>query len=137
MSKYERAKGRSFKKGPSFIMLRHDMKKSLAWQSLSCPARAVWLEIMGRFNGYNNGSIPLSCREAADFCNIGKGTAARAFAELLDRGFIDIGEYSSFTLKYKRARTWILTHEAHENGKATDAWKNWQPPIPDSQKGRG
>jgi hypothetical protein len=124
MGNYQTSKGRS--KG-QFIMLRHDIIKSPAWRSLSTDARCVWTEIGLRFNGENNGEIPLSCREAAEFCNISKGTAKRAFDELLDRGFIKVGWFSSFTYKFKKSRRWILTHEKNDGKPPTNEWRTWKP----------
>lgn len=128
MGNYAKSKGRSFRKGESFVMLRFDMIKSPAWLSLSCPARALWIEVMGRFKGYNNGEIPLSCREAAKLCGISKATASRAFDELIEKGFIEVGEHSSFTVKYKKARKWFVTHLDSEARPATNVWKKWVDP---------
>ncbi|PCJ95129.1 MAG: hypothetical protein COA45_12435 [Zetaproteobacteria bacterium] len=124
MKKYSKIKGRS--KG-QFIMLRHDIVKSPAWRSLSTNARCVWTEIMLRYNGDNNGEIPLSCREAAELCNISKGSAKRAYDDLLDRGFIKVGWYSSFTYKYKKSRRWIITHERFQDKTPTNEWRKWKP----------
>lgn len=117
---YEKSKGRS--KG-RFVTVRHDMMQSPAWQSLSTNARCVWLEIMRRYNGKNNGSIPLSCREAADLCNISKATAKRAFDELETKGFIKVHLYSTFTNKYKTSRRWIVTHESFDKKPPTNEWR--------------
>lgn len=124
MGKYSKAKGRS---SGQFIMLRHDIMKSPAWRSLSTNARCVWTEIMHRYNSGNNGEIPLSCREAGEFCNISKGSAKRAFDELLDRGFIKVGWYSSFTYKYKKSRRWIVTQERYDDKPPTNEWRKWKP----------
>ena len=59
-----------------------------AYLSLSCPARAVLVEIVRCYDGFNNGRIGLSVRKAAERCRIAPGTAKRAFEELQDRGFI-------------------------------------------------
>ncbi len=121
---YQKAKGRS--KG-NFVMVRHDIMRSAAWRGLSTNARCVWLEIMFRYNGGNNGEIPLGCREAGEFCNISKNTAWKAFRELEDKGFIKIGQYSNFTCKYKRSTRWIVTHEVFEGKAPTNEWRGWKP----------
>ena len=121
---YSKAKGKG--KGHKHVQLWRSMQDSEAWRSLSLSGRCVWLEIMNRFNGHNNGEIPLSCREAAELCNISKGTASKAFNELLEKGFIKVGWYSSFTCKYKKSRRWIITHYPLEKSKApTNEWRNW------------
>lgn len=117
---YQRAKGRS---GPNFIMLRHDMMDSEAWRTLSAHAQALWCHIRRRYNGNNNGEIPLSCREAGQLLNAGKGTARLAFIELLEHGFIRVGEFSNFTLKTKKSRRWIMTHEAYGGKGPSNEWR--------------
>jgi hypothetical protein len=42
------------------------------------------LELIMLYNGYNNGKIGLSIRDAATRCNIGKATAARAGVEAVN-----------------------------------------------------
>jgi DNA-binding transcriptional MocR family regulator len=105
------------------------MQRSEAWRSLNPPARAVWLEIQGRYNDKNNGLIPLSCREASELCNISKDTASRAFKELIDRGFIRLARDASFDSK-RLARLWRLTHKIdNRNGhNPTDEWKQYEKP---------
>lgn len=122
--KYAKAKGRDSKK--TFVMLRHDLMDSPAWHDLSCPARVVWTEIMRRYNGINNGKIPFSCREAALRCGISKGTAKKAFDELISHGFIKIAEFSNFTLKLKKSRRWEVTHEATEKNPPSNEWREWK-----------
>lgn len=122
--KYQKAKGRN---EPNFIQLRHDIYKSEAWKSLSTNAKCVWLEIVFRFNGKNNGEIPLSCREAASVCHIGKGTAKRCFDDLIERGLIKVTEESNFNYKMKRSRRWALTHKPYNNKMASNEWRSWKP----------
>lgn len=108
-----------------FIMLRHDMMDSPAWLALSPTARCVWLEVMRRFNGMNNGSIPLSCRDVSRRLGISKDTAVKAFNALMTAGFIRVGKSSSFDLKTKTSRLWILTHESHNGRSPTADWRRW------------
>ena len=124
MAKYRKGKKRN---SHNFVMLRFDIMKSEAWRSLSPVARCVWTEIMLRFNGNNNGQIPLSCREAATLCNTSNNTAARAFNDLIDRGFIKIAGHSDFRLKTKTARRWTVTHEGLGNEKTgTNEWRKFK-----------
>lgn len=121
---YQKTKGRS---KATFVMLRHDIMKSPAWRSLSPNARTVWTEIALRYNGHNNGEIPLSCREASDLCNISKNTAARAFDELKDLGFIKVGGWAGFQNKYRMATCWFLTHEVQDGKSPSNEWRNYRP----------
>jgi hypothetical protein len=82
---------------------------SPAYLSLSCPARAVLVEVTRLYNGRNNGQIGLSVRRASDRCNIARGTAQRAFAELQERGFIDCMTKGAFSRKALHASEWRMT----------------------------
>lgn len=118
---YAKNKGRD--KGRNFVMLRHDMMDSPAWRSLSPNARCVWMEVMRRYNGSNNGDIALSCREASELCNIGKDTAARAFKELQDAGFIKVDTIAGFRNKHRVSTRWVVTHERCDELPPTNEWK--------------
>jgi hypothetical protein len=82
---------------------------SPAYLSLSCPARAVLIEIARSYDGFNNGRIGLSIRRASGRCKIARGTAARALAELQERGFIDCMTKGGFNRKLPHASEWRLT----------------------------
>lgn len=82
---------------------------SPAYLSLSCPARAVLVEIARAYDGMNNGRIGLSVRRAAERCNIARGTASRAFVELQERGFIVCVTQGAFSRKMPHATEWQLT----------------------------
>lgn len=128
MSKRNNRTGRTKGLVPGkFSAIRHDIVKSPAFRSLPSIPRAIWLELMVRFNGHNNGDIPLSCREVAELLNVSKNTASRGFDLLLDRGLIGIGQDSSFTVKTRLSRRWTLTHEPVGNGLPTNDWRTWEP----------
>jgi hypothetical protein len=82
---------------------------SSAYLSLSCQARAVLVEIARGHDGTNNGKLGLSIRRASERCNIARGTAQRALAELQERGFIDCMTKGAFSLKAPHASEWRLT----------------------------
>ena len=109
-------------------MLRHDIMDSPAYRATSPVARSVYLEIKRRFNGHNNGEIPLSCREAAELCNVGKNTAAKAFEELRQKGFIQIATEAGFNMKGgRRSRRWRLTDRDCNGQPASADWRKWKP----------
>lgn len=119
-------KGRN--KYPTFVMIRHDVMDSAAYRSLSPVARCIHAAIRRRFNGNNNGVIPLSCREAADLCNIAPNTAAVGFDQLVDRGFVKVGEEAGFNQKGgRRSRRWKLTDEGFNGQPPTSDWRKWKP----------
>ena len=78
---------------------------SPAYLSLSCPARALLVEV----TRLNNGQIGLSVRQASERCNIARGTAQRAFAELQERRFIELVTKGAFSRKSPHASEWRLT----------------------------
>ena len=107
------AKGRNT--GQQFIRLDAAVTQSPAWRSLFCEARSLLIEIWKRHNGYNNGKISYSHREAKEALGIGSTRAKRAFDQLIDRGFLIIRRASSFNFKgnggASKATEWELTTE--------------------------
>jgi hypothetical protein len=102
--------GRSTKPA-RYAALPHDVLTSPGYRACSPAARAVMLELIMLHNGFNNGKIGLSIRDAATRCNIGKDTAARAFQELDDNGLVDCVEKGSFrdypsVIPQLAAKTW-------------------------------
>jgi hypothetical protein len=100
------------------------MLKSPAWLTLSPNAKALLIDVWRRHNGVNNGEISYSVREAAAI-GLGHSAAARAFDELIERGFLRVSRESSFTFKMKKARTWILTAEKHNGEPRTRDFMRW------------
>jgi hypothetical protein len=72
-------------KADRYFQLHHYMLKTDAWKALSPPARAVYIQIGSRYDGFNNGRLAFSVRDAASECDINKDTAGRAFHELVAR----------------------------------------------------
>jgi hypothetical protein len=85
------------------------MLDSPAYLSLTCPARAVLVEIARCYNGTNNGRLGLSIRWASERCNIARGTAQRALVELQELGFIECMTKGAFSRKVSHASEWRLT----------------------------
>ena len=82
---------------------------SPAYLALSCPARAVLIELAKIYDGMNNGRIGLSVRRAAERCNIARGTAAGAFKQLEELGFVECVTKGAFSRKVLHATEWRLT----------------------------
>jgi DNA-binding transcriptional MocR family regulator len=89
--------------------MAHYLMKCEAWKSLSCIARAVYLDMASRYYGTNNGRIVYSIRCAVDELRIGNATAKRALDDLKDRGFIVATKRGAFSLKQRHASEWRLT----------------------------
>jgi Helix-turn-helix domain len=71
-----------------FVQLHNYVLKSLAWRSLSLPARCALIEILSVYNGRNNGQLGMAVRYLAERLGCGKTTASRALEELEQKGFI-------------------------------------------------
>lgn len=91
------------------VRLYDYMLNSEAYLSLSCQARAVLVEVVRTYDGTNNGRLALSVRTAAQRGRIAQGTAARAFRELQERGFIECVKRGSFGYKIRHAAEWRIT----------------------------
>ena len=97
-----------------------------AWRALNPACRALYLELVRRYNGHNNGEISLSVREAARLLHIAKDTATKALKELEDKGFIKRNVCGSFNWKLKHATTWILTEHDLGDEPATKEFASWR-----------
>ncbi|MGO9048349.1 MAG: hypothetical protein ACLQFW_15930 [Xanthobacteraceae bacterium] len=118
---------RDKEKAPRHVRLYHWFLKTEAWQSLSPNARALYVEIVTRYNGSNNGRIGFSARDAGKALHTSKDTGARSLVELQDRGFIVLTKRSGFSLKTKTATEWLLTEFCSDiNGQfATKDFMRW------------
>ena len=123
MEKYLKQKGRA---SGRFAMIPFAILDSDAFRSLSADAVYVYLRILRRHNGSNNGYIPFGCREAAIECNMGKMTAQRAFKQLEEVGLIECIVPSSFNSRKKLAREWAFTHLGIGDQPASRKWRNYK-----------
>ena len=118
------------KKGRSargrFIAIPHMVKNSDSWKVCKPPSVSVYVALMFRYNGKNNGYIPFSCREASEECNISKNTAKRAFDQLEEVGLIKCITASNFDCRKKFAREWAFTHIDIDGRVATGEWKHYK-----------
>ena len=101
---------------------------SPAYRDLSLWARAILVELVARMNGYNNGQIALSVAEICTALgNSNRGKAAKAIAELMEHGFIDLSAEANW--KHKKAREYRLTFvtTAYPPFGATNDYRKWEP----------
>lgn len=73
---------------PPFIRIPKAAYDSPAFRSLRSVEVAVLLLLASKFNGHNNGALPLGIREAARRCHCSASTAHRALAGLQETGLI-------------------------------------------------
>jgi hypothetical protein len=92
-----------------YVKLHHWLLESPAWEQLTTPAVAIYVELSRRYNGSNNGRIALSVRDAAARCKIAQNTASRALRELQNLGFIVSTRVGGFARHTRLASEWSLT----------------------------
>ena len=72
----------------TFCRLRHETMDTDAFRNLSSGATRLLLLLFRGYDGFNNGSIPCSKRDAMTWCHCHDVTALRLFDELQKAGFI-------------------------------------------------
>ena len=109
--------GRSRQTGDGhFFQMYEWFMKSCAWQHASVYEKALYVEIKRRYNGRNNGNIPMSHREAADLLQCSNKPVTAAFKGLQEKGLIKAAQKGSFDWKvaregknFGRSTRWELT----------------------------
>jgi predicted transcriptional regulator len=101
-----------------FVQLHHWLLNTAAWKDLSAVERSIYVELLFRYNGQNNGRIGYSARTAANALKIGKATAARALRSLQSHGFIVVEKRGAFHCKIRHASEYRLT--AYDSDIATN-----------------
>lgn len=123
------ARSRKFKRGsgPRFVQLYYWIMDTSAYQNLSCGARSLLLELLKEYNGFNNGSVYLSHRDAAKRLSCNKGTVGSYFADLRDKGFIVITRGHTLGADGKGEAThYALTMESLDGNPPTNEFKDWK-----------
>ena len=118
MSKHQK------KTGPRHIRIYYFEMDSKAWQDLRAVERAIYLELLYRYNGVNNGSIGYSVRAGAIALKISKTTVSRALTSLQLHGFIVAEKRGVFHCKDRHASEYRLTAYPSD---LTDNWTARQP----------
>jgi hypothetical protein len=130
--------GRTRKTGHErYVKLRYWLLNSSAWKSLPSLARALYLDILTRYNGSNNGRISYSVREGAASLHVTKDTVSRGLKLLQERGFLVCTKLGYFTVKTTRdASEWRLTEYDDDviHHHATKTFMSWQPAEPDTNE---
>ena len=117
--------------GGRFAGIPHAVIESEAYRHLSAMERAVLVEIVARFSGYNNGEIAISYRELAHRLNRkNEAPFGPAIAKLIGHGLIDIVTEARW--KDRRAREYRLTFVSTTDGaghhvQATNEYRSWVP----------
>lgn len=109
-----------------WVGLPHYMLKAPAWRTATPSAKAPLIDVWQRYNGSNNGDIAYSVREAADI-GLHRNTAGKAFAGLVERGFLIVTRQAAFTMKTRESRTYRVTALPVGDTAATKNFMSWTP----------
>ena len=109
-----------------FVAIPFAILKSDAWRACNSSTRDVYVGLLMRFNGHNNGMIGYGCREAAEHANIGKNTAALALKNLQEVGLIRCITPSNFDCRKKLASEWGLTHLPIDGISVMGEWRDYK-----------
>lgn len=116
-----------------FVPLGYPMLHSEAWRSLSGGAIKVFLELRSRYNGENNGKLCLSFTDASRLLALGKATVKRAYAELVEKGFIRLAKKGHWYGRH--ANEWAVTDRSCQGHLASNDWKRWRQAPPKTERG--
>jgi hypothetical protein len=110
-----------------YVQWNRWMYATAAFASLDPFEVRLLFELYALYNGFNNGRLYLSLRQAALRCKMSKDKAGSSFHTLQERGFIRsrADEPSNFVLR--EARCWILTEHEFAGRAATKEFMNWRP----------
>ena len=125
-----RADHRADMRGDGLIGLPKCVHKSAAYRSLDLYGRAVLLEILSRFNGYNNGEIGCSYREIGEgLGNQNYGRIAKAIAQCIEHGLLDIGHEAIWKERHSRQYrlTFVTSGKPPNTRAATNEYRCWSP----------
>ncbi|UTS79399.1 helix-turn-helix domain-containing protein [Phaeobacter piscinae] len=113
-----------------YLPLPYSQLRSDAWRSLSGSAVRLWLELHARYNGGNNGRFTLSYAEAGEILGMGKATVQRAYAQLVEVGFLALEKEGNWY--GRRAHEWRLTTKPMMRSKgresASNEWRHYRKP---------
>ena len=117
--------GRSRYPAGQFTPLPYSMTQSEAWRSLSGNAVKLLIELCTGFSGTNNGDLSVGLDRAAKLLWVGKSSVSRAYAELVEKGFVRKIKPGSWIKG--QATTWRVTFLPHGKEHKTNEWRQWKP----------
>ena len=103
-----------------------------AWRQMSCPSRALLVELVTKYRPTAENLFVLSDRHVAGMLNCSRPTAARTLAELEECGWIEVERVGGMTgERSKRSSAYSLTTHARIIGESpTKSFEKWRPHIP-------
>ena len=113
---------------PRHIRLYHSITGTDAWRACSGNAIKVLVALVRLDDGTKNGQIFFSDRQAAKETGLSRNTCIRAFAELVEKGFLRAVEKGHFDRKVRHATVWRYTWQAAPGiGGPTRDFEQWRP----------
>jgi hypothetical protein len=93
-----------------YLKLTDNLLRSPAWESLSVVERALYVDVAGKFKGYNNGRISYSIGDGAKALRISRRTTRRALKLLQKLGLLVRTKHGYFDQKTEqvKASEWYL-----------------------------
>ncbi len=114
-------------RGGSFAGIPKCLIDSPAYRGLSLYSRALLVELIVRMNGFNNGKIAMSHRDARIALGSGPNQVAAAFRQLVQHAIIDVELHGS--RRQERAAEYRLTFASTESKPATNDYLHWTPSL--------
>jgi hypothetical protein len=110
----------------AYFAVHEEILGSSAFRHLNCNSRCLLIEFVRLCYPLNrNGRLSISIANAATRLNIHRDTAAKAFRQLTEHGFIVLrkGEF----WQERKAREWALTIlPENSRSEPADDWKQWK-----------
>lgn len=142
MAGYAKSKGRNDKSSlkhklnsNTFTPLRHDVILSAEFHTLSNAAKSVFIVLLAKYNGFNNGDLSAPQNKAKEYFNLSDRGLKLALDELIKAEFIEqtrIGnrrQCSLYALTCFRLNT--ITKSGiyqQETQRPSDKWRKSKPP---------
>lgn len=123
--------------GGNFFMTPRRVLNSVAWRHLSLRGRAILQVFQSRHDGFNNGHLALAIKDIGkDLGDQAHGANARAVAELIEKGFLEMTAEAD--RRQGKVREYRLTFIASGQGKSTTPashdYEAWRPAAGERKK---
>ena len=118
------------KGGEKFLAIFRHTYRTDAWRALKPADRVLYLVLLMRYDGFNNGRITLSQRDAATDMNVAnRKTVAASFRALEEHGFIKTVVPSGFNRKDRVAGVFSLTEyrDDRKGEPPAKTYMEWRP----------
>jgi len=109
-------------------MIHHEIFESDAFRALKCASRCLLLELQRLYVPGSREDVFLSVPDAAKRIKVNKDTAARAFHDLRDKGFIVLTNHHLW--QARTCRKFRITYQPYKNREPTDDWRLYKNPAP-------